>query len=445
MNYYTGGLAELVTRPSRLTFSFFENWFRGDGSLGKAMELLGLPYKESGKSVLAMHRERMFVDLDQEEEVYYKKSIFRYVQREDTNQEPILKVKLKSLLDREKVRGTLAILSRQSYWIGNSKKTIETMQNWLTDLKRAEFAQDWQKTDEQMKNFVWPKVIATGYLAEFFYQVLVKEWGRENDGWGWAAKKIAEYDWLYESLADRAKIVSGELSFEDYIEKYGIRGDIDYELDCPRWYEVPAELKSLITNEEVDFKPEKNAVVSKQVKETEIVKAYIQSQILRNEFRRETLRFVDKLRQAIIKEAGSVHLGSLTRADLRGGKKNSSVEIIGEIEVEKKENSLRVRMEGKGRPVSVGEARGKVHHFLSGSEEVTKGIIGIFPNASTEFTRQFSRCVGLIFISGGATSHGAIVAREFGIPALVDAKAINIAEGVNCDIKADIGVWKVLE
>jgi phosphoenolpyruvate-protein kinase (PTS system EI component) len=50
----------------------------------------------------------------------------------------------------------------------------------------------------------------------------------------------------------------------------------------------------------------------------------------------------------------------------------------------------------------------------------------------------------MIFLRGGQTSHGSIVAREFGIPAIIDNKAQGIKDGVILEMDGDAGEWRIV-
>ncbi len=88
---------------------------------------------------------------------------------------------------------------------------------------------------------------------------------------------------------------------------------------------------------------------------------------------------------------------------------------------------------------------GKILHITNNIENISDNIIGIFPNASPEFASQYPKCKGLIFLKGAQTSHGAIVAREFGIPALIDDTIEKILNGQEIELDGEKGTWKILE
>jgi phosphohistidine swiveling domain-containing protein len=69
--------------------------------------------------------------------------------------------------------------------------------------------------------------------------------------------------------------------------------------------------------------------------------------------------------------------------------------------------------------ISQGIATGKVLNINNTKQIIPKNCIGLFPTSGIKYTTQFLKCIGIIFLNGGVTSHGAILAREFNIPAIV--------------------------
>ena len=78
----------------------------------------------------------------------------------------------------------------------------------------------------------------------------------------------------------------------------------------------------------------------------------------------------------------------------------------------------------KGTPVSSGVVEGRAHiiHSLDDAEALKEGEIMVASFTDIGWTPYFSIIAGLITEIGSPLSHGAVVAREYGIPAVVGAK-----------------------
>ncbi len=78
----------------------------------------------------------------------------------------------------------------------------------------------------------------------------------------------------------------------------------------------------------------------------------------------------------------------------------------------------------KGTPVSSGvvEGRARIIHSLADAEQLIEGEIMVASFTDIGWTPYFSIIAGLITEIGSPLSHGAVVAREYGIPAVVGAK-----------------------
>ncbi|MEZ6255531.1 MAG: PEP-utilizing enzyme [Patescibacteria group bacterium] len=72
----------------------------------------------------------------------------------------------------------------------------------------------------------------------------------------------------------------------------------------------------------------------------------------------------------------------------------------------------------KGISCSPGTITGHVQYITDPSQSV-QSPIAMFPNASTEFTKHFREARGLVFKTGSPLAHGAIVARELKVPAII--------------------------
>lgn len=91
--------------------------------------------------------------------------------------------------------------------------------------------------------------------------------------------------------------------------------------------------------------------------------------------------------------------------------------------------------------VSQGIVIGTILNFKSTKQRVPDNCIGIFPTSGVKHTTQFLKCVGIVFKNGSITSHGAILAREFGIPAIVSPN-INVEDNELVEINGITGIVK---
>ncbi|MEK6262689.1 MAG: PEP/pyruvate-binding domain-containing protein [Planctomycetota bacterium] len=95
------------------------------------------------------------------------------------------------------------------------------------------------------------------------------------------------------------------------------------------------------------------------------------------------------------------------------------------------------------RPIASGVARGTARVVFDPREVLDLGpdAILVCPSTDPGWTPLFVNARGLIVERGGVLSHGAIVAREFGIPAVVlEAATERIADGSQIELDANHGV-----
>lgn len=101
----------------------------------------------------------------------------------------------------------------------------------------------------------------------------------------------------------------------------------------------------------------------------------------------------------------------------------------------------------QGTAVSAGHARGRVRiaHRPEDGLAMEAGDILVAPSTDPAWTPLFLKAGGLILETGGYLSHGAIVAREFGIPAVANLPGIldQLAEGESVEVDGRRGVIRV--
>ncbi|MCH7970441.1 MAG: hypothetical protein IH960_05275 [Chloroflexi bacterium] len=101
-----------------------------------------------------------------------------------------------------------------------------------------------------------------------------------------------------------------------------------------------------------------------------------------------------------------------------------------------------------GRPGSSGKVTGtaRVIIKLSDAGRLNKGEILVTATTSPPWTPLFATAGGIVTDTGGALSHCAIVAREYGIPATVGAAGATFAikDGDQIEVDGDAGTVRIL-
>jgi phosphohistidine swiveling domain-containing protein len=442
-HYFSGGLAELLLQPTPLTYSFLKDWFTGTGSVGIAMDALGMPHKKISVPILECIAGELLVNLAVEEETLYAETIFTYKNQTGEHEQPELTVSFGKIINPIYLVNSLRILLIQSNWIAKPAAAIVTAKKLIADIPDSLTDISIQAVDDVLQKQIWPNVIAVGFLSEFYHHLALRE--AKHD----AAQvtlsmsaQIAAKDWFFQSIADQAKVKKGELAFSEFIDRYGLRADKDYELTSPRWYEIPDILQERIKNfSEVEKVANEQIEINKKL--LPLVQTAIELQILRSEAKRKTLVHIDTLRKLVReKTPGIVDISHVTKEDiLSGAIPQDSLHHPGVGDTMKR---VAVELSGNGTRVSQGSASGTVKHINDNDSQIPSQTIGIFPNASPEFANQYPKCVGMIFLRGGQTSHGSIVAREFGIPAIIDSTVAGIQDGMQIEINGSTGAWHVI-
>ena len=98
----------------------------------------------------------------------------------------------------------------------------------------------------------------------------------------------------------------------------------------------------------------------------------------------------------------------------------------------------------RGFAVSSGQVTGKASVVLGPTEfdKMIPGSILVSPLTTPAWTQLFAHCVGLVTDVGSILAHGSIVAREYGIPAVlgVGDGTVRIKHGQTITIDGDAGI-----
>jgi phosphohistidine swiveling domain-containing protein len=123
--------------------------------------------------------------------------------------------------------------------------------------------------------------------------------------------------------------------------------------------------------------------------------------------------------------------------------------IVGRYDPEKhKPDTVDAGAELKGLAVSPGIVTGPARVILlAGTEQVLPGEILVAPFTDPGWTPYFVPAAGIVMDQGGLLSHGSIVAREYGIPAVVNVGPATklIKTGQMIQVDGDKGVIRIVE
>ena len=104
------------------------------------------------------------------------------------------------------------------------------------------------------------------------------------------------------------------------------------------------------------------------------------------------------------------------------------------------------RLQGIGASAGQVEGRVKVLRNLLSVPEIDRDTIVVVPYTDSGWAPLLARAAGLIAEVGGRLSHGAIVAREYGIPAVMDVHnaTVLLPEGTRVRIDGQLGIVEIL-
>ena len=102
----------------------------------------------------------------------------------------------------------------------------------------------------------------------------------------------------------------------------------------------------------------------------------------------------------------------------------------------------------RGTPASSGVVRGRARVILDPvGAHLEPGEILVAPSTDPGWTPLFLTAAGLVMEMGGSMSHGSVVAREYGIPAVVgvDSASVRITSGQLIEVDGSNGIVRVIE
>lgn len=453
MHLWSGSLDEFTPVPSPATFSFILDKINNQRIVENAMKMTTMPLSLPTEQYIVNVLDHAYLNMNCEKQLFLDGATVKF-DSEDPHQRPEMNLSWSGI----GFITNIFILSRQIAWILNfilTKKHTTVCRNiWNTTVQAAsrvskrttlqEIEQDTNSLiscvlaielidnllEQYIKEDVKPKYLYSWDIIEAFY------WQR-----------FRPLDMYYQSTYCVSAVNAGIISKDQYLKDYGDRGVVDFELMSPRYSEVSDSIFSTSYSDKRPILEEKlvNIAAIRSIRpiDKKLLEASWEVKALRGSIRMTSLSAIAKLRATLI----SLSKGKTVTDDLiffmtkeeiykdpsqfmetaakRKEQYNANMQIqlptLLTREVVLKMTAIHEKGEKAiGTGVSAGEVRGSLL-FVKSPETDAKTLenhIVVFPDASPEFSLLYRHAKGIIFQSGGAMSHGAIVVREYRIPAI---------------------------
>ncbi len=370
------------------------------------------------------------------------------------------------------------------------------------DLSDTELVEKFQGWCFQTLDDFAPKALTATLLAGFSLQRLAAALQKCTDEA--AAKSIVSRlisglsgNLTVETNEKLQEIAAGDLALSDFLKAYGHRGVDEFELAAPRWREDTTYLEQIVASLDSGgdmgnsntLKPQRERRESAERELAELMKGkwgvrkQIESELdftRRYMPFRETAKFYlmlgyEQMRRALLEldcryelDGGIFYLVPAELQRLIDGK-----ETFGEVIAKRKmERDLMLKIEMpdvifsdalaqigapvateaaetyRGVGVSAGIASGKARVLLKPSEarRSDRDYILVCPSTDPAWTPLFLHAAGLVMERGGILSHGAVVAREYGVPAVANIPNATqcITDGQMLHIDGNTGTVSIL-
>lgn len=474
-------LAETVPHPAPLTWSILRKFMSGAGGFGAMYRRLG--FDPASTEILKQVLGKIYLDLARAPGLFGKEFPFVYdaeLLRRDANAAQLppslahgswlarfrarrqLRAAERSI-DMESVdldqRLRQQIIPRFTKWCAAEKKRD------LTGLSTEKWIALWGDRERRLFDEFAPQIFFTTFIAASALRRL--------------QDFIAEHFWddppetltqLFASsgqpdetlLADAAlrAVARGQSSLGEWLERYGHRGVGEFDLAAPRWREIPDALLAYAeclkkAPDPVDLHRKRteqarqkiNQVPERAARELEkridLARRYL---VFREDGKHYLMLGYDLLRDLMLEasrrlrtDAGWLTADELADALRRGSVPQSQIdqrrrEFLAEARINLPQwidasalSSLgeppkfESHQRYEGLPISGGLASGPVRVVESplDKRDLGRNYVLVCPSTDPQWTPLFLNASALVLGCGGSLSHGAIVAREMNLPAVV--------------------------
>ena len=364
------------------------------------------------------------------------------------------------------------------------QKTVPEIESWvarsrglnLSSLPAEDLIGVWREREKQVLDVFGPQTLLPSLICGMVWadlETFLHEnfWDEHADALLRLIGAGGEPDCTVTANAELFEVGIGKRRLDAWLALHGHRGAGEFDLAAPRWREQPNLLRDLATRLVTGEPPLERFRRGKDMAAAEAGKLRAQltpgraSEFDRRlelvhrfmPFREEgkdyLMRGYDLLRDVALEFGRRLDVGDgvfhLTHDEIfdalrvgfaphhlieqrelryRAEIKLPLPRVIGEEAIERLGEPPEVEMTAgayQALSISAGRASGpaKVLHEPTGAGDLGSGYILVCPSTDPAWTPLFVNAAGLVLECGGALSHGAVVAREMGLPAVVLADA----------------------
>ena len=522
-------LAEVLPAPFPMTWSIMQEFMSGRGGFGLTCRELGfLPSRRfDEEGVLDLICGRLYFNLSREVEFNFHGFLFEHdfqqLKRDPHKAiypQPTPNIKRSNLLfwlkfpyyiakaisaelKHSKICKNLDRILSEKVFPAFEQYAQDQRQISLEELSDQEVIDKFHEWREKTLNKFAKDALKATVFASFSYQQLettLQKCFSDEEAKDLARLLITglEGDLTVDANLKMWEVAQGELTLEDFLEKYGHRSVGEFELAQPRWREDPSYIEQIITSFHTN--PNANPMKHLQAQRTNREKAKRRiarlpvgkaaafrkriNKVLALTQRympfRETAKFYLMLGYELIRKAlleldrryqlddGIFYLvpDELDRLiqgeDLQSmiAERKTTRSRLLKIEVPDviysdilnrvgEPQAIEAKDEIQGVGVSVGVATGEAYVLRDAADAqiAGKNYVLVCPSTDPGWTPLFLHAAALVMEYGGTLSHGAIVAREYGIPAVVNIAAATqrIQSGQRLRVDGSRGVVSILD
>ncbi len=348
----------------------------------------------------------------------------------------------------------------------------------LTSLSVEGWADLWRERERRVLDEFAPRALLPSLvcgMAMADLRAVLEEcfWDEDPDDLLDALAAVPEPDKTLDLTAGLVDVAHGRRTVEDWLAAHGHRGPSEFDLAAPRWRERPDEVRAMA--DRLRDGPDPRERHRERFREAEACLERLTARLMRKDARRLRRRAglvrrylpfredgkyylilgCDLLRDLALEAGRRLDVGDdvflLTFDEVRGALAAGSTDadllaarcterqtearlspphFIDAGTVETLGAPPTVACEGRcdAQPVSHGLATGPARIVRAPDEagDLGSGYVLVCPSTDPAWTPLFVGAAGLVLEQGGTLSHGAIVAREMGIPAVVFPSATSV-------------------